>query len=243
MKDELQMHELTLRDAQARNYIHDYRASKGTWWDDFEKQLLFDAVMARTGKAILDAGCGVGRLTIPLAAMGCSVESLDFSPESIRILSEMSYEFQNRIHAQVHDLTQPLPLSPDSVDGIVSCQAVQHIPVRLERVAAWNNMFKIAKPGARLATMSYHAHGKIAEEGQFENGLFYHRYTSDDLSSELTEAGWSLVSFSIWYRRSWRNWSSELVVMIEKTFSALRLFDARGNYILAVAYKPFSKPA
>ena len=241
IKNNAQLNEVLLRDEQARNYLNEYRESKGFWWDELEKQLLIKGVNAKSGMVILDAGCGVGRLSFVLAEKGCQVNSIDFSPESIRLLLHSHLELQNKIQTQVHDLTLPLPFVPDIMDGVISCQTVQHIPIRSGRVSAWRNMLYVAKPGAPLATMVYHFNKNNQQEGQFDNGLFYHRYSSADLLSELTEAGWSVERLSVWYRQSWKHWHPRMAIIAEKILSTFHMFDYRGHYLLVIARKPVVK--
>jgi SAM-dependent methyltransferase len=42
---------------------------------------------ARPGERVLDVGCGVGRLTVPLLQLGCQVTGLDFSAPALDTLS------------------------------------------------------------------------------------------------------------------------------------------------------------
>jgi len=235
INSKLQSGEIALRNEQAASYAVDYQRTKGPWWDNLEKTLLVKGARARKGMRILDAGCGVGRLTFALAHIGCQVESLDFSPESIRILRNSHPELQHRIRAIVHDTVDPLPFADGSIDGVVSCQVVQHIPTREARSIAWANMARVTKPGGRLATIVYHLIHSLSIEGWFNEQLFYHRYTPEDLSVELSEAGWTPLSMSVWYRRSWKNWPPPLAAGIEQLFSKFHLMDDRGIYLLATA--------
>ncbi|MCL4555091.1 MAG: methyltransferase domain-containing protein [Actinobacteria bacterium] len=227
--------EIALRDEQAAGYAADYRRTKGGWWDDLERHLLLRGVCARPGMRVLDAGCGTGRLAFALARAGCQVEAVDLSSESIRILRGSEPALQHMIGARVHDLTEPLPLPDGSMDGVVSCQVVQHIPTREARVAAWRNMAQVAKEGARVATIVYHLNRGSQREGQFSERLFYHRYTRDDLSAELSQAGWNPIEMSVWYHRSWKCWNPALATCLERLLSMWHGVDCRGVYLSAVA--------
>lgn len=240
MSDPLEMtsqaREISLRDMESLTYALEYRRDKGAWWDDLEKRLLLRAVGAAPGRRVLDAGCGTGRITFALAKAGCLVEGVDFSAESIRVLRSNYPQLQSIISARVCDLTQSLPLPHDSLDGVVSCQVVQHIPSRVGRVCEWRSMATVTRHGSRLAVVVYNAgRGTQTEGWMVDSQLFYHRYTREDLCAELAEGGWTDIRISAWYHQSWRGWPSSFAMSLETILTRIPLLDWRARYLFVTA--------
>lgn len=76
------------------------------------------------GKTVLDAGCGSGAQAEWLLSQGADVIGADLSP---RMIEEAARRCQGRGRFLVADLAQPLPLEPDSLDGVTSSLALHYI--------------------------------------------------------------------------------------------------------------------
>ena len=232
---QLQSVEVQLRDQHAATYWADYRRNKGRWWDELECRLLIRGVRARPGMTVVDAGAGVGRLSTALAARGCHVIALDFSTGSLRVLKRTQPSWQGLIWPLAATLTQPLPLRDDSADAIVADQVVQHIPTLEARVGAWRHLAAIARPDCILAAVVYRAGSTIPNEGYFENGLFYHRYTPREIAAELRRSGWWVMRVSSWYRLGWPGQAAQFAGPVEAMAARLHLLDKFATYLLAIA--------
>lgn len=77
------------------------------------------------GKSVLDAGCGTGRHCIELAAAGANVAACDLSPGMLARARAKSGG--DRVRYFEHDLHNALPMSPDSVDLVISGLVLEHI--------------------------------------------------------------------------------------------------------------------
>ena len=75
-----------------------------------------------SGLAILDAGCGSGSQAQWLLDNGAEVIGFDLSPAMVK---EARRGCSDRGRFFVADLAEPLPLGPDSLDGI-TCSLVLH---------------------------------------------------------------------------------------------------------------------
>jgi SAM-dependent methyltransferase len=67
------------------------------WWAEFneagEDELAFyRGVIERSGQPVLDAGCGTGRLLIPLLQAGFDIDGSDVSPDLLAFDHELPYE-------------------------------------------------------------------------------------------------------------------------------------------------------
>jgi SAM-dependent methyltransferase len=228
--------EIEVRDWEAGGYAQSYRQTVGGWWDDLEPRLLVRAIGAKAGCRVLDAGAGVGRITSALVRAGCEVVAVDFSFRSLRFLRLRSGFRSRRVLPVTATLADPLPVCDASMDAVASCQVVQHIPTRENRVRAWQHIRAAVRPGAYLAALVYKTWPGEADDGVFEGGIRYHRYTPVDLAAELREGGWEPVRLSAYYRR---NWSSRLPpllpTLLEVAAATLHVADNDAHYLLVIA--------
>ena len=71
------------------------------------------SVLDTKAKSVLEVGCGIGYVTNNLRAIGIEVKTLDLQPE-----------LQPDVLGSVTDI----PLPDDSVDMVVCCQVLEHLP-------------------------------------------------------------------------------------------------------------------
>jgi SAM-dependent methyltransferase len=79
---------------------------------------------ALAGAVVLDAGCGSGAQAQWLLDQGAEVIGVDLSPNMI---AEATRRCQGRGRFLVADLAQPLPVDPQSLDGITSSLALHYV--------------------------------------------------------------------------------------------------------------------
>jgi len=145
-------------DARAREdafYFVDSRLQYGNpdskaFWDggavDLDRLLAAVGMSIRSSDVVADIGCGVGRLTRPLADRAARVYALDISEEMLRRAQELNFHLENV--TWIHGSGTDLRSIPDgSVDACVSHVVFQHIPdpeVTLEYV---RDMGRVLRPG------------------------------------------------------------------------------------------------
>jgi SAM-dependent methyltransferase len=76
------------------------------------------------GAVVLDAGCGSGAGAQWLLDQGAEVIGIDLSP---RMIEEARRRCQGRARFLVADLAEPLPVEPQSLDGITSSLALHYV--------------------------------------------------------------------------------------------------------------------
>jgi SAM-dependent methyltransferase len=84
-------------------------------------------VSIRPSDVVLDIGCGVGRLTRPLAAQAARVVALDVSEEMLTRARELNTELDN-VEWRLGDGTTLAGIGDASIDACVSIVVFQHIP-------------------------------------------------------------------------------------------------------------------
>ena len=96
--------------------------------------------------AVLDIGCGVGRLTRALAAQAGRVYGLDVSEEMLRRAREHNRELPDVewVHGNGRDLAA---IADESVDGCFSHVVFQHIPDPEITLSYVRDMGRVLRPG------------------------------------------------------------------------------------------------
>lgn len=230
-----QRREMEVRAREARDYVASYRRDKGPWWDDLERRLLVAPLPARRGLHLLDAGAGVGRITVMLADRGGVVDAVDLSFESLDMLSATAAVWPGQVRAVVCDLAVGLPVRDQVYDGVVSGQTIHHIPRREGRLRAWSELRRAARPGATLSATVYQQKRRQQVDGVFPGGPSFHRYSTADLRQELEDAGWRVVRTRAAYRFEWRAPPARLAMLLDDLLSRLGVLNGMGTYLHVVA--------
>ena len=124
------------------------------FWAEGSRNLeaVLDAVDAevRAGDVVLDLGCGVGRLTRPLAERAAHVHALDVSAEMLQRARELNAHLTN-VSWHHGDGTTLHPIADESVDAVVSHVVFQHIPDPQITLGYVREMGRALKPGGWAA--------------------------------------------------------------------------------------------
>ena len=124
----------------------------------FPQQRFFDKVFGRVfgaggGRAILDAGCGLGHHTVRLARLGWHVHAVDFSPAAVAETRRKADASGLPITVQQDDLTD-LSLSDGAHEWIVCWGVLMHVP---DVAAAVNELARVLAPGGTLVLSELNA--------------------------------------------------------------------------------------
>lgn len=122
---------------------------------------------------ILDAGCGTGQVSLPLAAQGYEVRGIDIAAEMVAI-AQAKVRPGWRAHYAVGDV-RDIALDTHSIDAVVVSKLFQHIE---DWKRACHELIRVARPGACIV--------QINERGAFGNAV--RRYFSRR-ADELGYAG------------------------------------------------------
>lgn len=124
------------------------------FWQDGEHdlRLLLEVVGARVqpGDAVVDIGCGVGRLTRPLAQRAATVRALDVSPRMLDLAHEHNPELGNVawLLGDGHSLG---PVESASADACVSHVVFQHIADPAVTLGYVREIGRVLRPGGWAA--------------------------------------------------------------------------------------------
>ena len=115
-----------------------------------------DAVLERVGARVgpgddvVEIGCGVGRLTRPLAADGRSVVALDVSERMIELAREHNPQLEN-VEWRVGDGESLAGVADASADVVFSHVVFQHIPDPRVTLGYVREMGRVLRPGGWAA--------------------------------------------------------------------------------------------
>ena len=118
-----------------------------------EQRMFFGALDLRPGdltsRWVLDAGCGSGRLTRGLAALGGDVVGLDVAP-SINYVARLSRGVAN-LHLVQGSLLD-IPLADGAFDVVWSMGVIHHTG---DTPRAFANLARVVRPGGRMYVWVY----------------------------------------------------------------------------------------
>ena len=141
---------------------------------------------------LLEGGCGTGRMTHIFAHRCRRVVSVDFSWESLRVNREkLKRKGVRNVDLLQADLCR-LPIKTESVDRVVSCGVLEHIPTHATRVNALKGMSRVLRVGGNTAISAYN-HSLLMRligerEGEHAGGIYFIRFTRKELHDLLSEA-------------------------------------------------------
>ena len=139
--------------------------------------------------AILEAGCGTGRMTHEFAARAREVVAIDFSFQSLCAnRQKLQKAGIGNAHLLQADLCK-LPFKGKVFDRAASCQVLEHVPTPSAREAAVRSISRALKPGSTAVISAYqHTIWTREKQGEHEGGIPFFRFTRPEFQSLLASA-------------------------------------------------------
>ncbi len=138
------------------------------------------------GARLLDAGCGSGKMAVPLARAGYRVVGMDLVREG---LLEMKGKADVEL---VEGDARSLPFGDGTFEGVVCYDVLQHL-LEPERQAAVNEISRVLVPGGHVFIEAFGREdmrygGPEAEPHTFrrESGIIYHYFSEGEMESLLS---------------------------------------------------------
>lgn len=179
--------EQATRDRQAGLYDWWMRINVPSWK---EWRVLRRLIQRVSPGVALELGCGTGRLSLELARHGHRVIAVDRSWKSLQVAQSKlaAHGVADSALLVQADLSEA-PVKPRAFDLGVSAQVLEHLPSDELRVRAVALFAESLRPGGALAVSVYEwrqgalVHG--AKEGAHAGGIYYYRFSRDEISRLL----------------------------------------------------------
>jgi SAM-dependent methyltransferase len=178
--------EMKARDEQAPAYDR----LRGLWLlSQWELRAATRALAVREGEAVLDAGCGTGRLMSIFARLqGLELAGADISLESLKLCRE-KLDGIGRKATLVQAPLRRLPFEDDTFHAVSCLEVAEHIPGAELRAKVYEELERVMRPGARLFITAYHfwqpAGLIMKREGYHTGGIYFFRFRPHELRREL----------------------------------------------------------
>ncbi|WP_182883737.1 class I SAM-dependent methyltransferase [Microbispora sp. H10949] len=182
-------------DAMAGDYVDFARHSLAG--KPFERAMLATyAELVRTSDLpgpVVEAGCGTGRITAHLHALGLDVSGVDLSPGMIAVAR------QEHPHIRFEEgRLAALDIADESLSGVVAWYSIIHTPpedhpavlAEFHRVLAPGGHLLLAFQVGQVGDEPFH----LAEAFGHQVGLDFHRVSPDHLTRLLADAGIPVIA-------------------------------------------------
>ncbi len=178
----------------------------------------------RRGERVLDIGCGTGRFTVPMAALGADVSGLDIS----RAMLEQAHAklAEHRLSADLREGDMAaMPFSDSSFDTVTSMLALMHVPLQ-DRQTVFHEVARVLRPGGRMLL-------------GVKNSLIEEIFTADRFAAvDITDVDKKELRFTQTrsgerYTAAWYSFSPQDLAALFAT-AGMTVTHVRGNSPIAV---------
>lgn len=171
----------------------DTRAGYNLWAETYDtsgnplvaiEEFALDEVLGPlAGRKAIDLGCGTGRNSRKLAALGAQVTGVDFSEGMLAKAGENSQ--RHPIQYIQADLSQPLPFAPQEFDLVLSSLVIEH----LENLTAFfRETHRICKPEGKILITDLHPSMRLKDaQAQFSDHATGKDYRPKGYPHEMRE--------------------------------------------------------
>lgn len=159
---------------------------------DYMSEIVIETLRSRcgsvSGRHVLEAGCGTGRISLELAQFGASVACIDTSAEAIALTRRTFAASGMQVQAAVASLFE-LPFKTAEFDVVWNAGVLEHFSEE-ERKDALQELMRVVKPGGLLVTLNPYKFGMVYRIGKFvSEKLRLWPYGHEDPIASLQVAG------------------------------------------------------
>jgi ubiquinone/menaquinone biosynthesis C-methylase UbiE len=148
-----------------------------------------ELVLAAGGGRVADVGCGPGRMTVVLRALGLEAFGIDLAPGMIELARTAHPEISFEVGSML-----ALDLADGSLGGLLAHYSIIHLPWE-HRPQAFAEFFRVLAPGGQLM-MSFQVgdeRGHRDEAWGIPISVDWYRQRPDEVAALLRAAG-----FDVW---------------------------------------------
>jgi 2-polyprenyl-3-methyl-5-hydroxy-6-metoxy-1,4-benzoquinol methylase len=177
------------RDVGAPSYLQRI-GSRGAFRLHAEDLALLRHIAPRPEQRVLDAGCGVGRHALMVAARVRHVTGVDFSRVALKVLSrEAARRNLQNLEVRLADVCA-VPEDLLGFDTVYSSEVLQHVPSAAERQRALRGFHRTLRPGGRciVNVLCWNRRVREARDGLWSDGGGYCHYFAPAELRDLFEA-------------------------------------------------------
>lgn len=152
----------------------------------FERSATRRALLADRQRVsvLAEIGCGTGRMLASLAHSAERVIGVDISDQSLEKCHRRLRNWRVCDFLLIQADACFLPIRPNVVDAVASCQMIEHLPSDRMRKRAVREMCRILRPEGRFALSGYHwsllTRWLGPKEGVHKGGIYYFRFTRSE---------------------------------------------------------------
>ncbi len=178
--------EIEIRDRQSSSFDGKYSPA----YTEIENSAVLSRMDAPCGEIIVDLACGTGRFSGHMVNRCGELLCLDFSIESLRVLSQKLQGSQTPFHLIQADMNH-LPLRQTRFPVIYCGNALMHLPTPAARTEALKQISAcLSDDGLLVATVYNHTRRTPTtrqKEGFHNDRLYFYRYDHDEFEEYLGE--------------------------------------------------------
>lgn len=135
---------------------------------DYMSEIVFETLRSRcgsfSGRRVLEAGCGTGRVSLEIARAGGNVACIDISSEAIALTRRTFSASGMPVETMVASLFA-LPFKNGEFDVVWNAGVLEHFSEQ-ERKEALTELLRVVKPGGVLVTLNPYKFGAAYRLGK-----------------------------------------------------------------------------
>ena len=139
----------------SQSYVHGYDRHEAVRLQDQAstlEDLLHGDTFYPTGSSVLEAGCGIGAQTVPLAqrSPGARITAFDFSAESLGLAERKAHDAGLANVRFLRADLEALPFRPASFDHVFVCFVLEHLPAPARTL---DGLRRLVRPGGTVTAI------------------------------------------------------------------------------------------
>jgi len=194
---QIKKNERQMRDNEAAGYIDFVEKVYGAFRSKAYTDTLMHHLKLKDNEMWLDAGSGVGRMSIEIAPKVEKLFCVDHSSASLKIL-EKKAATRNLSNVQtIHSDMCNFAGESNYFQGILCNEVLQHIPSNEERLNCATNLYRMLRPGGRclINVIRWRCFKNEEKEGYWgkNNEIYRYYFTPSEIMNLMKGAGFTRI--------------------------------------------------